>query len=181
VPLFLTIVLMVLGAFGFGTFVSVDRLADSLQPMITAASIMAAAVLVRLNRGMPSLDWKSIAPSKRQDITAGIVAITREYAVIIAALSVLLFLALGLLITGKATLITLEPRSAKTLVMIFGALAGLCIGRMGYVVWRDYDIVRLQKVIVDDAAVKEQTAENAAAAASKIDVMKEARSPGVNT
>lgn len=46
---------------------------------------MAAAVLVRLNRGMPTLDWKSLEPKGRKNLTAKIVKLQQEY------LSILLF------------------------------------------------------------------------------------------
>jgi hypothetical protein len=36
------------------------RLFDAFQPMVVALSIMVAAVFVRLNRGRPALEWKSL-------------------------------------------------------------------------------------------------------------------------
>ena len=42
----------------FGWGVPLVRLFDAFQPMIVALSIMIAAIFVRLNRGMPTLEWK---------------------------------------------------------------------------------------------------------------------------
>ena len=55
----LTIGLVVLATVVFGWEIPLMRLFAALQPLTLVLSIMIAAILVRLNRGMPTLDWKS--------------------------------------------------------------------------------------------------------------------------
>jgi hypothetical protein len=51
---------------------------------MVALSIMAAALFIRLNRGMPALEWKSLEPDNRKSLTAAIVRLSKEYGWIIA-------------------------------------------------------------------------------------------------
>lgn len=44
----------------FSTLVPLDTFLDTLSQITTLLSIMIAAVLVRLNRGMPAIDWKDV-------------------------------------------------------------------------------------------------------------------------
>jgi hypothetical protein len=37
-------------------------------------------------------------------------------------------------------------------------IIALCVARMAYIVWRDHDIVRLQKKLIDDSADREAAA-----------------------
>jgi hypothetical protein len=74
----------------FARWVTVDRLAHIGQPMIVAISIMAAGLLVRLNRGMPTLDWKSLEPTKRKILTQRVVDLAREYLLVLFLQSVTL-------------------------------------------------------------------------------------------
>ena len=52
----------------FGWVVPLVHLFDAFQAMTVAFSIIIAAVFVRLNRGMPSLEWKSLEPIKLASI-----------------------------------------------------------------------------------------------------------------
>ena len=79
----LTIAVTLLAAGLFAWAVPLVRLFGAFQPLIVALSIMVAAVFVRLNRGMPTLEWKSLDPVKRKDLTASIVRVTTEYGWII--------------------------------------------------------------------------------------------------
>jgi len=151
----------------FGEKIPLERLFEAFQPMIVALSIMIAAVLVRLNRGMPSLEWKSIDPVRRSQLTGRIVEVVREYITIVAINAVMLVYLVSLITIGKgeigASWSVLGQRIAAAMV---GFGLGLCFVRMGYVIWRDLDFVKLQKALIDATATKDADAAEAAAAAA---------------
>lgn len=140
----------------FYRFVELRLLFNAFTVMVPSMAVMTAAVFVRLNRGMPSLDWKAIAPAKRPKLTSAILDITREYAGLAALNAVILLVIFGLSVTGLEAL--LAAFSAKHQAMISCLLGGLLAAagyRMAYVVWRDVDIVSLQKTLIDEAAEAE--------------------------
>ena len=53
-------------------------------------------------------------------------------------------------------------------------LLTLACARMAYVVWRDYDVVRLQKTLIDAAGEREETEKQAKRAAENIVEMQSA-------
>lgn len=147
-----TIVVVLMAAGLFAWAVPFVRLFDAFQPMIVALSIMVAAVFVRLNRGMPTLEWKSLDPKKRKDLTASIVAVTTEYGWIIGINAVVLAGLVTLSVIGKVDA-ALWPEWVRRIASgAVGGLTSLCAARMAYVVWRDIDIVQLQKRLIDEAA-----------------------------
>lgn len=153
---FLSIATMVVIAAVFYRFVDLRLLFNAFPVIVPSMSVVTAAVFVRLNRGMPSLDWKAIAPAKRPNLTSAILEITREYAGLAALNAVILLVIFGLSVTGQEAL--LAAFSAKPQALISGVLGGLLTAaacRMAYVVWRDVDIVRLQKTLIDEAAEAE--------------------------
>jgi len=145
--------------FIFGRWMTLALLREILQPLIVAISIMAAALLVRLNRGMPTLDWQSLEASERKILTHRVVELSREYMAVLALQFVTLLILLTLSMIKEKTF---YGWSSGPIVVLgaLGALIGLCISRMGYIVWRDTDIVRLQKKLIDDSAGR-QTIEKA--------------------
>ncbi len=164
----LTAVVTLLVAGLFAWAVPLVRLFGAVQPLIVALSIMVAAVFVRLNRGMPTLEWKSLEPEKRKELTASIVAVTAEYAWIIGINAAALIGLVTLSVIGAddaALWPEIERRIAAGLV---GGLVALCAARMAYVVWRDIDIVRLQKRLIDGAAEKESLEREVAIADQKV-------------
>lgn len=126
-----------------------QALFGGIQPTTVALSIMAAAVLVRLNRGMPTLDWKSLDPKGRKKLTLKIVELQHEYLSILAISTIIIGVLIYLtIVTPQAT--GHWPNWVQRLIS--GVLSGgvvLIVARMALVVWRDYDIVRLQKVLID--------------------------------
>lgn len=150
-----TIIVTILAAGLFAWAIPLPCLFRTFQPLIVALSIMIAAVFVRLNRGMPTLEWKSLDPKKRNDLTASIVSVTIEYGWIIGINAI----ALAVLVTLSAIAVTetvLWPEAvSQAAAGMVGFLITLCAARMGYVVWRDIDIVRLQKHLIDEAASRE--------------------------
>jgi hypothetical protein len=141
------------------------RLMDILQPLVVALSIMIAALLVRLNRGMPTLDWKSLESSERKILTLRIVELTREYIVVlvIQAATLLAFLVIAVNNLALGSLLTQMAISAAA-----GGLIALCVTRMGYIIWRDYDIVCLQKKLIDESADREAVEKASEEALSKV-------------
>ena len=160
----ITIVWSVAVGLAFGRWLSFAILADILQPIIVGLSIMAAALLVRLNRGMPTLDWKSLDAEERKLLTEKVVGLTREYMTVLFLQAGTLVALLALVASKGATRAgpSIEQPAELTarnlvpaILFVVGALIAFCVARMGYIIWRDYDIVRLQKKLIDDAADRE--------------------------
>ena len=146
---------VVVAAAIFALFVPLTRLFAAFQPMTVALSIMSAALLVRLNRGMPSLDWKAIAPTDRKQLAEAVVAVTHDYMMIVAACATLLIGLVTLTAIGEnAVSLWIQPVQ-RGLSALVGSMATLSLARMGYVVWRDFDIVRTQKALIDLGADKD--------------------------
>ena len=165
----LTIATVVVGAFVFGRWLTSDLFSKILQPLIVALSIMAAALLVRLNRGMPTLDWKSLDSIERKILTGKIVELTKEYIFVLSIQAVTLIALLVIAVQDAAHLST----TTQTVILAFeGALVALSVSRMAYIVWRDYDIVRLQKKLIDDSADREQVDKDSKEALSKVSVIR---------
>jgi hypothetical protein len=158
---------MVSLGFVFWRWMTLALLADILQPLIVALSIMAAALLVRLNRGMPALDWKSLEIAERKILTQKIVELTREYMIVLSLHGVTLA-ALLIVVVNKTSGFDGIWYGQQGVLAAIGALLGLCICRMGYIVWRDSDIVRLQKKLIDDSADREAIEKASADALSNV-------------
>jgi hypothetical protein len=161
----LTIGVLLAGAAVFGLLLTLAQFLKILQPLIVALSIMAAALLVRLNRGMPTLDWKGLDVNDRKMLTQKIVELTREYMVVLSAQAVTLIVLL-VLATKEPT--ALSSPTQKGIMALAGALVALCGARMAYIVWRDYDIVRIQKKLIDDSADREAVDKASQDALSKV-------------
>lgn len=166
------------GMFGWG--VPLERLFEAFQTMIGALSIMAAGLLVRLNRTMPMLDWKIIEIKARERLTKQIVDLAREYLILLGILAVLLTALVGLIVVGGDEMFGTADNLAKVPLTIpwpdtvqrclsglLGAAITLVIVRMAYVVWRDYDIVKLQKAVIDASAARAERDEQEKTAEEK--------------
>jgi hypothetical protein len=144
------------------------RLFGAFQPVIVALSIMVAAVFVRLNRGMPTLEWKSTDLDQRKNLTASIVSVTTEYGWIIAINAAALLGLVALTVIGPTDAALWPAWLQRTVSGAVGGLVTLCAARMAYVVWRDIDIVRLQKRLIDGAVSKESDERERALADEKV-------------
>lgn len=164
----ITIVVTLVAAGLFAWAVPLVRLFDAFTPLITGLSIMVAAVFVRLNRGMPTLEWKSLDPDKRKNLTASIVRVTTEYGWIIGIIAVVLTGLVSLSVIGKADAALWPVWARRVGAGAVGGLVSLCAARMAYVVWRDIDIVHLQKRLIDGSASREVDEREAALADDKI-------------
>lgn len=152
-----TIVVTLLSTGLFAWAVPLARLFGAFQPLIVALSIMVAAVFVRLNRGMPTLEWKSLEAEKRKHLTSSIVRVTTEYGWIIAINATALAGLVTLSVIGKEDAALWPVWAQRIAAGAVGGLIALCAARMSYVVWRDIDIVRLQKSLIDETASREST------------------------
>ena len=164
----LTIAAVLISALLFGWAVPLVRLYDAFQPMIVALSIMVAAVFVRLNRGMPSLEWKSTEPGSRAKLTEKLYDLAVEYGRIIAVNFVTLAGLVVLSVIGKDAASSWTPWAQRIAAGGVGFMFALSASRMAYVVWRDIDIVRLQKELIDKAASSEGAQAQSAAAEEKV-------------
>lgn len=154
----LTILVTFAAAVLFAALVPVAHIFDALQPAVTALSIMVAAIFVRLNRGMPTLEWKSVDLDERRRLTSEILSLSKEYGLIIGIVAATLLGLVTLSLVGKTEVMTLWPDWAhRAAAGAFGAAGALCSARMAYVVWRDIDIVRLQKSLIDSIGAREAT------------------------
>ncbi|MCK8788184.1 hypothetical protein M0638_27935 [Roseomonas sp. NAR14] len=170
-----TILAVLAGAAFFGYAVDLLHLLPALQPIVVGLSIMAAAVFVRLNRGMPTLDWKTLEPRQRSNLTAAIVSLTAEYGAILAMMGITLVALVTITTLGVDYVKLNWSKEMRSYASSFiGALLSLCASRMAYVIWRDYDIVRLQKILIDKAGEKESTENQQKASSEKVVAMKSA-------
>lgn len=163
-----TVIVTILAAGLFAWAVPLVRLFGAFQPLIVALSIMVAAVFVRLNRGMPALEWKSLDPVKRKDLTASIVKVTTEYGWIIGINAVTLAGLVTLSVIGKDDAAIWPLWMQQSISGTVGCFVSLCVARMAYVVWRDIDIVRLQKRLIDGAASRESGEQERSLADEKV-------------
>ena len=164
----ITIVVTLVATGLFAWAVPLGRLFGAFQPLIVALSIMVAAVFVRLNRGMPTLEWKSLDPEKRKDLTASIVRVTTEYGWIIGINAVALLGLVTLSVVGTTEAGAWPQWIQRVASGTVGGVVTLCAARMAYVVWRDIDIVRLQKRLIDGAASNESLDRERALADEKV-------------
>ncbi|MDP9560858.1 UNVERIFIED_ORG: hypothetical protein J2740_002047 [Rhizobium nepotum] len=163
--------------------VDISRLYRIFQPVVVCLSIMAAAIFVRLNRGLPTLEWKSLTPEQRIKITSAVLGLAKDYVIGL----ILTFTSIALLVILSA--VTPEEIMAFSkgyrIAAIFSFSASLLFSLiwMAYVIWRDYDIVRLQKTIIDAAADRETRESNNQEALKKREAMKASglKSPNVPT
>lgn len=177
-PRLITLIIMFLIAGLFGWLVPLKTLFNAFSSLITALSIISAAVFVRLNRGMPSFEWKSADPKKRSHLTSAILDLTKEYVGIIALNGILLSFLIVLTTIGNQEVLIWPHIVQRIISSSLGALIILCIIRMSYVTWRDYDIVHLQKELIDATAHDDDCTQQTKTAAEKI---KNIQSSGLKT
>lgn len=171
---FLAVSIMTAILGGIGFYFGRNEVSANASMLLTFQGIIAAAVLVRLNRGVPSLDWKAVQFQAVERLLERLEDIAKSYiaVVIINAISIAILLFIQFYHNPQ------YPYSANiimTLSTIFGALLGLLLGRMAHVVWLDLDIVRLQKAVILSAAESENKKIQIANAAEKMSKMDKVR------
>lgn len=157
----ITVVLVFMATVISGWIVPFGEWAASAKSVLTIFAIFAAAILVRLNRGMPTIDWSKVDAEDRGELVAQIQKLAREYGVTLIFVGIALgfFLILDRA-NGDAPLAKAITNSSKMVRIIVSAGAGAIISfvlvRIAYVVWRDIDIVDLQAGVVSQAANAER-------------------------
>jgi hypothetical protein len=142
--------------------------------MVVALSVIVAAIFVRLNRGMPSLEWKSLEREKRTILTTKIVELSKEYVAIVAITGIALIALVTLVVIGKDAISVLSATVQKLISAGVGTLFSLCLARMSYVVWRDCDIMELQKYLIDNVTERDERELETKSANAKIAAIKSA-------
>lgn len=168
----LTFIVVILVAAIFWAVVPILRLFDAFQPMVVVFSVIIAAVFVRLNRGMPSLEWKSLEREKRKILTAKIVNLSKEYVAIVSINGISLIVLITIIVIGKDAICNISPSFQKIISAGVGALFSLCVMRMSYIVWRDCDIMELQKYLIDNVSDGEHRELEIKSAYRKLEEMK---------
>jgi hypothetical protein len=163
----LTVLSGLLSALGF-YFLGGSGVVTGGAPMLLSfEAIIVAAVLVRLNRGVPSLDWKYVDTGALERLLSRLEDVAKVYiaVVLVATLSILILLAVVFI--DKLTFVG-KAETMLWLSTAFGGLLGVLLSRMAYVVWLDLDIVRLQKRVIISAAEAEQAKEQTKLAQDKL-------------
>jgi len=144
--------------------------------LLSFEAIIAAAVLVRLNRGVPSLDWKSVDVEAADRLLRRLEEVAKVYIALIAMTLVSIVIILAILYVG-----TLQFDYKQNVIIglstVFGVILGVVLGRMTYVVWLDLDIVRLQSAVILSAAKAEDAKKQVEAASGKLAAIEAARLP----
>jgi hypothetical protein len=84
-------------------------------------------------------------------LTAKIVDLTREYAVIVAVTSLLSALRVSLTVVGEKQIDQTWLDATQGVVAgAIGAMAGFGVNRIAYVIWRDHD--RQERVVTRESA-----------------------------
>lgn len=171
------ILIPTLVAYGCWRWVELTGLSLTISQLTSALSIFIAAVLVRLARGMPTLDWKSVPLKSRKHLTGQLLSVSREYA---GLLGILLVLLVSVVLVGAASpwILVQEEWLQRGVSAAMGFMVALSILRFGYVVWRDLDIVSLQKAVIDGMAAQEEAQEKSSIAATKLENMRGANLSG---
>jgi MFS family permease len=156
-----TILAVVISAAISGWLVPASEWAATAKSILTVLAILAAAILVRLNRGMPTIDWSKVDSDDRVRLVEDIKKLAREYGVtlVFVGFTLVLFLILDRTIgdTPLAVMISSAPNYISTAISAAtGAISSFVLIRIAYVVWRDIDIVDLQAGVISQAANAEK-------------------------
>lgn len=158
----------------FGLWVPLVNTMRGVEHFVVAVTIMTAAVFVRLNRGMPTLDWKTLEIAERKRVTSAIQSLTLEYVVIVGINAAVLCLAVICSVYEDGYWLAVPSIIGGLLSAAWGFCLTLACARMAYVVWRDYDVVKLQKTLIDAAGEREETEKQAKRAAENVVEMQSA-------
>ena len=172
--LLLTLALSVISSVSFYFFGHSGAMSAYASILLSFEGIIGAAVLVRLNRGVPSVDWKSVDVDATKRLLNRLEDVARVYILIVAATLLSVVTLLVILYIDKTSL-TNKGSYISILSAVFGGIFGLIVSRMTFVVWLDYDIVRLQKAVILSAAEAEERQKQGKVADDKLQSMNNAR------
>lgn len=159
---------------GIGFYLGRDEVSSNASMLLTFQGIIAAAVLVRLNRGVPSLDWKAVKYDAVEKLLQRLEDIAKSYIAVVIINAISIFILIFIQFYNKPEYLYSE-KVIMILSTIFGCLLGLLLGRMTHVVWLDLDIVRLQKAVILSAAESENKKTQILSASEKLSEMEKVR------
>lgn len=143
-----------------GLLMPLEAWPGSAKSLTTVLAIFAAGLLVRLNRGLPTIDWSKVPAAKRADLVGRMKRLSIGYGITLAQIGVVM---IGLLIAERATFPILGdfdfysvPEWVRRIASGgAGAAIAFVAARVAYVVWRDIDIVEFQAEVITEAASTE--------------------------
>lgn len=156
----ITVLVSALGAVLAGLLIPLESWPASAKSIMTILAILAAGVLVRLNRGLPTIDWSKVDPAARAELVKKMRNLSVEYGLTLAVIGVILiWLLASEMIDARRVAWVGFYNSPPLIRAIASGIAGgsliFAFARMVYVVWRDIDIVELQSDIITSAAASE--------------------------
>lgn len=172
----LTVVCGLLGGLAFYFLGGSGVIVDGAAMLLAFEAIIVAAVLVRLNRGVPSLEWKYVNADALESLLSRLEDIAKVYIAVVLLATVSILVLLAVVFIENLTFAA-KAETVLWLSAAFGALLGILLSRMAYVVWLDFDIVRLQKQVIISAAEAEQAKEQTKVAEDKITSIAATRLP----
>lgn len=172
--LFISLVLMVGGGAGFWFIGTTTAIGQNASAFLAVVSVMAAGILVRLNRGVPSVDWKSVSSDSLNKLLSRLEEIAKSYILTFAIALALIVLIVSCILISPLDFIYKEI-TIRSISSCFGTLLGLLVSRMFYIVWLDLDIVRLQNAVILSAAAEKEGSEQKTLADDKLEKMRETR------
>lgn len=158
----------------FGVLDGYEVIKSNLSVFLTLQSIMAAAILVRLNRGIPTVDWKSVDGDALVALLDRLEDIAREYLVTLTVIAVTIIVLFVVPFLSSLTLYYDVPIK-RSVAASLGFLFGILISRMAYMVWLDLDIVRLQRAVIISSANTIDGEKQKALASEKLKKIADAR------
>lgn len=170
----LSIITSALGAVSFFFFGKSGAMASNASILLSFQTIIVAAVLVRLNRGVPSLDWKSVDVQPIKNLLDRLEEVSKVYIVVVFTTLISIIFLISILYLEKISF-SYKSYFVNSISTAFGALLGLLISRMAYVVWLDLDIVRLQRAVILSAAETDSQKKQKAIAEEKIKTVSQTR------
>ena len=166
----------VVGGIAFFFIGDAGAMTENVSILLSFEAIIAAAVLVRLNRGVPSLDWKAVDVEAAERLLRRLEEVAKVYIALIAMTLISITILLAVIYLNT------QAFSYKRDIMValsasFGTILGLVLGRMAYVVWLYLDIVRLQSAVIVSAARAEEAKKQEKVASEKLATIEATRLP----
>lgn len=163
-------------------FLPLENLRQVVQSLITISTVFMAAVLVRLSRGIPTIEWKATALIERENLLNSISQLAKEYIYTIVTAGLVIFTSLSCLIFFPTLLIEKCFAIFHFSIRYYSIIPGLIFGLFGVlifqiarVLWRDFDIIQLQSQLIMRIGVDEAHQIETKSAKEKVEQMNKTR------